>query len=124
MTMNPSEFADSDLGRLRYAEYLAGSCAVDKARFEALHEAVWLEHELSAPVVPDKVADHLHQLGGDPDRHQMTADEWAGNMQLIEEAIADRILRNAQRFYDWLHHGYTPEQIRELELREIQDGPD
>jgi hypothetical protein len=124
MTMNPSEFADSDLGRLRYAEYLAGSCAVDKARFEALHEAVWLEHELSAPVIPDRIAEHALHVDGDCDCRPMTAEEHAGSMRLIEEATADRILRNAQRFYDWLHHGYTPGEIRDLELREMQDGVD
>jgi hypothetical protein len=118
MTTTPRDFAESDLGK----ELIASLQTVEQVRNHALQAAVYAEHQLPGAMITDKIADCTHARDENCGCYRMTPEEWAGNARLMEEATADRILRNAQRFFDWLTHGLTPELKREYELREMQDG--
>jgi hypothetical protein len=120
MTMTPRNFAESDLAK----EIADRVQTIEQARNHALQAAVYADHQLPSPVLPDKIADCTHPRNEDCDCYKMTVDEHAGNVRLMEEATADRILRNAQRFFDWITMGLTPERAREHELRAMQDGLD
>jgi hypothetical protein len=108
MTMNPREFADSD---------------AEKIRADALRMAVYVEHELPPPTTPDSTP-RSHRSDEACDCPPVTADQYTGMIRLVEEATIDRVMRNTQRFHDWIRHGITPELARERELRAMQDGLD
>jgi hypothetical protein len=97
-----------------------------KNRRRALLSAVYAEHGLPhEPVMVGEPAACQHDRPGDDECHcRFTPDEYEGNVRLIEDAVADRILRNAQRFYDWIAHDLTPQHKQDYELRLMQDGDD
>ena len=117
MSWTEREVAESTLGK-EIADRLK---TAETGRAEALHEAVQAERHLPHPVVPDIPGCPHH---GSPDCDCPLPDEDVRTrmVQVMEEATVDRIMRNAQRFYEWIMHGWTPEEARDRELRAMQDS--
>jgi len=92
-------------------------------RRDALIAAVSADMSLThfSPVPLSRSAACTHENWHDCEC-RYSENEQEAYLRLVEEAIADRIMRNTVRFEGWLRGGVTPEQMRDAGLRAIADN--
>lgn len=84
------------------------------ARTHCLQLACQIEHALPDPRPFDSGCHHNTEA--ECDCPPVSFDLMRGRIALIEDAVVDRILRNASHFERWIRTGVTPEQWRGIDL--------